>query len=332
MHAALVHAWFKSFPFYWRALVSGALYLACTLSVLSLVQIFLRGIWPKTWIIGLGLLGNSLIFYAPIVMGFSMLWAIAWLAYHWRIHQTPLFFELNAIPKSRLLWVIQPFLLPISVLICLLLHHGSPIAGQRLHAQAQHQLGEQIPVGQIEQWGDFSMGARQQNGQELSSVFIADRQFYSLSDRARIGEQGQIHLMEGEFYRLDPRADWSLQFQKATLVRHQDGLNWSVHMLESQRLRQKISETSNAAALERELFKRTTQSVVLWLLGMSVLILGLIGLPIGLNMGGALLSWWLSMRFFDHQLQQLGPLGSALGPVLTQVLVFVAVFTYWQRK
>ena len=91
MPNVLLHACVKSIPDFVRALFGGILYLSLMFSMLTLSQLLLKGLWPKTLSIGGGLLGNSLLFHSPIVIGLSVLWAMAWLAVKWKSERTPLF-------------------------------------------------------------------------------------------------------------------------------------------------------------------------------------------------------------------------------------------------
>ena len=66
MPNVLLHACVKSIPDFVRALFGGILYLSLMFSMLTLSQLLLKGLWPKTLSIGGGLLGNSLLFHSPL--------------------------------------------------------------------------------------------------------------------------------------------------------------------------------------------------------------------------------------------------------------------------
>ncbi|MEC8382725.1 MAG: hypothetical protein VXZ96_20525 [Myxococcota bacterium] len=331
MPTVLLHACLKSFPQYIRSLFAGALYLCLMSVLLTLCQFLIKGIWPKTVSVGLTLIGNSLLFHLPLVMGLSLIWAVAWVSMKWKTRRTPMFFELNAIPKTHLLWVVQPMICPILLMIALSMHWISPNAGQRLHAIALQNLGDQVSVGTIERWGNLYIGAQGTDGTSYQHVFVANDQMAALSQTARIGNSGSLELMTGELFPLEPNAQWSMTFSKTTVNRLSHGLRWTVHMIDSGRLNELIAERSSSFDLQRALIKRTTQVIGLWFLSLAVLILGINGFPLGLNIGFAIGWWWLPMRFFDHQIMTLGPMGSAVGPLIVQTMVFICAYAYWRR-
>ena len=218
---------------------------------------------------------------------------MAWLAVKWKSERTPLFFELNAIPKTSLIWVVQPLIIPFVVLVAFCLHWVSPMAGQQLHELAQQNLGEQVPVGTIEPLGGMQIGAEAHDGSVFSRVFVANDQMASLSQSAQMGTNGELELFEGKVYPLLSQTEWSLSYSHATVNRLSNGLKWTVHMHSSQKLRKLISSPTLQNCTVH--IQKNHTSLGLWLLGLTVWYwASMVSHRANIGLSGC---WWLPMRF-----------------------------------
>lgn len=308
------------------------LYLGLALIGLVFVQLLTQATVPSGLLSFMFVFGDVLVFYGPVVVSIGVLWSVVWISYQWRISNIPLFMALNGQPRRRLLWAAQPFLLINCLILFCFLHQVSPAAGERLHSQAQQSIVSQIPTSRVLQWGKLVLGAEERSGSGLKNVFMASGDFSVFSRTGFKGEGGELVLKSGVIRDVQQKDEWNLKFSHARIQHFENGLGWSVHMLTSPRLVERISQVPEPEALRRELYKRSFQPAILWFLAMSVLVLTLRGWAIGVTLCGAVLSWWLGMRFFDHLVHTLGPIGSAMGPLAFQILIFCATLFKWRDQ
>lgn len=192
----------------------------------------------------------------------------------------------------------------------------------------------QLRPGQPVAVGDGVLRVAKEEDRVVSDVFYASGDVVIWAPDGRLGTDGNVVLEQGQAMNLDQ--SWTMDFERvhANLSPDQVGIhNFQRSSRSLLSLIERMESRGVDASKERlVLYKRT-------ILPASVLVLALLGLPLGARFRrpawltvGVVLGLWAIQRVGDHVVQDIGPSGIALLPLTVLGLSTLSVWTRWRLR